>query len=359
MEYLEALKIGLEKANVLPLRKKRRLKYIIHELFVAYRFLFSKNNLFACSLFPDVYLSIFSFRNKKESLLYLLLLRNTPVALLPFLDAWGEVFLNELVSRALVRVDRKEGQIRARMRVVSYGNKLFTTDLFDRSISRMSYLSYDSLFLAEELKKCLHTDDVTELADMCSGVGILGLSAANSVRNVLLADINENALGYAKANALLNRIDNARCVVSNLFSAVNSRFDFIVCNPPFATLPVGDNSRFLDSDGGTHGIALTLAVIGSLEASLCKEGTALILSKAPRVGGSDELLEGIVKLLNNGKWRIEYTYIARSECHEEAKDYCRQQFIESMAMVTILIKRAVDYSLVIKHRFLGNHRYVF
>lgn len=359
LEQIEALKKGLEKGNVLPMRRKRRPKYVIHEMFVAYRYFFSKNNLFSCSLFPDAYLWIFSLIHKKESLLYVLFIRNTPVSLTSFLDEWGETFLNGLVTHAMVCVDRENDRISARMRLVCYRGRLYTTDLFDRSIARMSYLSYDSLFLVDELKKYLPNNNNVELADICSGVGILGLSAASSVRNVLLADINENSIGYARKNALLNRIDNSRCVVSNMLNAINKRFDFIVCNPPFAILPFGDKDRFLDSDGGTLGIALTLAVIGLLDTYLRNDGTALILSKAPSVRGRDELLEGIVKLLRNGNWRIEYTYIAGSECHEEAKVYCRQQSIDSLSMVTIVVKRAAEYSLAIKHRFLGNYRYIF
>ena len=56
-----------------------------------------------------------------------------------------------------------------------------------------------------------------DVLDLFAGSGIVGLSAAKKADNVVLADINENAIKSINRNAELNRITNYKAVKSNFF----------------------------------------------------------------------------------------------------------------------------------------------
>ena len=64
---------------------------------------------------------------------------------------------------------------------------------------------------------------------------------------LVLADINPQALAYARANAELNGMANAQCRQGDLYGAADGQFDFIVANPPYLVDPAGRTYR----DGGS------------------------------------------------------------------------------------------------------------
>lgn len=80
-------------------------------------------------------------------------------------------------------------------------------------------------------------DQALNILDLCCGTGCIGLSFAKNFpkSNVLLLDINPDAIALAKENAQLNKIENVKFLQSDLFEKVpqNLKFDLIVSNPPY------------------------------------------------------------------------------------------------------------------------------
>jgi release factor glutamine methyltransferase len=74
-----------------------------------------------------------------------------------------------------------------------------------------------------------------EILDMGCGSGVLGLSlaAARPGWNVTLADVSPDALSLARENAAALEIPNADFLQSDLFTAIDARFDGIVANLPY------------------------------------------------------------------------------------------------------------------------------
>ncbi|MDO4573054.1 MAG: peptide chain release factor N(5)-glutamine methyltransferase [Clostridia bacterium] len=69
--------------------------------------------------------------------------------------------------------------------------------------------------------------------DLCCGSGCIGVSlAALGGLQVLAADISRGCLELTQENAALNG-QTLRTLESDLFSAIDERFDMIVCNPPY------------------------------------------------------------------------------------------------------------------------------
>ncbi len=69
--------------------------------------------------------------------------------------------------------------------------------------------------------------------DLCCGTGCIGVSlAALGGVAVTMADVSPEALSLARENAAMNGVA-ARFAESDMFSAVEEKFDLIACNPPY------------------------------------------------------------------------------------------------------------------------------
>ncbi|MEC5128282.1 peptide chain release factor N(5)-glutamine methyltransferase [Verrucomicrobiales bacterium BCK34] len=75
------------------------------------------------------------------------------------------------------------------------------------------------------------------ILDLGCGSGVIGLSLAHHLADkgatVSLADVSTEALALAQENATNLEITNVNFVESDLFSAIDSRFDLIVANLPY------------------------------------------------------------------------------------------------------------------------------
>lgn len=76
--------------------------------------------------------------------------------------------------------------------------------------------------------------DSGRVLDLGCGSGVLGLSAKRSrpALEVMLADVDPLAVESARRGARLNAL-KTRCVESDVYSAIDGRFDLVVTNPPF------------------------------------------------------------------------------------------------------------------------------
>ena len=102
----------------------------------------------------------------------------------------------------------------------------------------------DTEILVEEVMRDLH--DGVHILDMCTGSGCILLSLLNYSNDTtgVGADLSEEALKVAQANAerlgiasanteTLETESRARFVHSDLFEALDEKFDIIVSNPPY------------------------------------------------------------------------------------------------------------------------------
>jgi len=136
----------------------------------------------------------------------------------------------------------------------------------------------DSFLFAENL--VAHDND--SVIDVGTGCGILGVVAATRANRVLAVDINSKAVGCAKENAKLNRVDHKMLfMVGDLFRSIKVRkqFDLILFNAPY--LPCeefeGDSRLVRAWAGGSSGRRLIDRFIQAAPKYLRPEGRILLM----------------------------------------------------------------------------------
>lgn len=135
--------------------------------------------------------------------------------------------------------------------------------------------SEDSYLLESVIKKYSSAKSVL---DMCTGTGILARKALKNAREVTAVDINSSALNGIKDKRI-------KIIKSNLFRNIKSKFDLIICNPPY--LPYDkreDKQSSLATSGGIAGDEFILKFISQAKKHLEKNGIILLLvsSLTPR-----------------------------------------------------------------------------
>ncbi len=137
----------------------------------------------------------------------------------------------------------------------------------------------DSWLLATHVANQRLPRDRTVL-DVCTGSGILAVTAAQTGAEVTAIDVSRRAVLAATINARLNGV-HVRALRGDLFGPVRSRrFDLIVSNPPY--LPgddaaVGSHNQTRAWEGGRTGRRVLDAICLQAAAHLRPRGVLLLV----------------------------------------------------------------------------------
>jgi ribosomal protein L3 glutamine methyltransferase len=94
-----------------------------------------------------------------------------------------------------------------------------------------------------QFEPLLH-EPASKVLDLCTGGGSIGIATALLWPDceVDLLDISADALDLAKKNIALHGLGSrVRAIESNLFDAIDSRYDLIVANPPYVSVQEYDD----------------------------------------------------------------------------------------------------------------------
>lgn len=353
-------RLGYGRIRVLPLRKKPiSPRLLVHEGLNVVRFCLGKRNLFGVTVSPDVFRGMFAFLTPRTHLLYRLFFLNERIPK----DSVSQLLNCEdlevlTASRALLDDEDGTGYL-SPLRWVPYRHDLFITDPWDRGITELCYLSYDSLFLADFVREFVEGKRFDRALDLCTGVGVLACSLAKSCDSVLGSDINRRAIFYAKLNAALNQRANVEFIAADLFEGLPGRFNLIVCNPPFVFLPDSLQGNMIDSAGGQLGIGVALRILQQLSDHLSTGGMAILLSRAPVAGGEDVLKEQVASIASQNKWKARYIEIAQQPLTRDYLEFYRCHSISGFRMVVLTIQQAGRYEMKECSSLLGSVRHQF
>lgn len=134
----------------------------------------------------------------------------------------------------------------------------------------------DTELLVEEALQELH--DGMRILDLCTGSGCILLSLLKYSNDCegIGADISEEALKVAERNRVQFGLENAAFVKSDLFEAVEGRFDMLVSNPPYicsdvieTLMPeVREHEPHLALDGSADGLHFYRRILADCRAYL-------------------------------------------------------------------------------------------
>lgn len=76
--------------------------------------------------------------------------------------------------------------------------------------------------------------NINTVLDVGCGIGVIGISLAKKYKHldVHMVDINERAVLLTNENIKLNKLDNAKAYISNVYGDVKGVYDMIISNPP-------------------------------------------------------------------------------------------------------------------------------
>jgi ribosomal protein L3 glutamine methyltransferase len=161
----------------------------------------------------------------------------------------------------------------------------FTID--ERAIVPRSYIAELLVDIEEtgELDAWL-SDRTRRVLDLCTGNGSLAVIAALAYPEITVdaADISAGALELARINVERHHLEGRiRVVESDLFARLPSRYDLILCNPPYvndasmAALPAEYRAEpALALAGGADGMDLVRRIVAEASAHLSDEGVLVI-----------------------------------------------------------------------------------
>lgn len=141
----------------------------------------------------------------------------------------------------------------------------------------------DTEILVEEvLKKIEKLNGKTNVLDICTGSGAIGVSIAKNATNVnvTMSDISENALKVAQKNAKINEVlDKCKFIKSNMFENIKEKYDVIVSNPPYIKSKIiktlekeVQNEPLIALDGGEDGLDFYKIIIQTAYKHLKENG---------------------------------------------------------------------------------------
>lgn len=129
--------------------------------------------------------------------------------------------------------------------------------------------------------------------DMGTGSGVNAILAATKGADVVAVDINPHAVKAARANAARNKVEDRIAIRrSDLFEAVEGRFDLVVFDPPFRWMKPRDWAEASITDEDYRSLT---AFFAHVRAHLKEDGRILVFfGTTADVGYLEQLIE------NNG-----------------------------------------------------------
>lgn len=183
-----------------------------------------------------------------------------------------------------------DGSWHATLRVASVGHLLFLHAGFPTLAHDAVFFGPDSYRFARAIRMLAPSAKRAVDVGCGSGVGGIVLGHFGSLEEpVVLADINEAALGLASVNAHHAGIQ-AECVKSDVLDGVRGPIDLVIANPPYLNDP---SERAYRHGGGPHGLALTLRIVREAMVRLEPGGTLLLYTGVAIVDGIDPLLAAV------------------------------------------------------------------
>lgn len=230
-------------------------------------------------------------------------------------DAFTSLGLEGAEALGLVRTANDDSTVRAALSLTPFGSWFILSDLDDHL--RHAEARPDHVMgvggATRSLIEAIPQHRVARALEIGTGCGVVALTVAQHADQVVATDVSERAIMFARANALLNGIDNVEVRHGDLFDPVaGETFDLVVTNPPFVISPQQDDAarQFVYRSSNEPGDRLLRRLLAEVPAVLNDGACLVTLANWEFVwGGADgeQALTSLVPAAGNtcSAWLIE------------------------------------------------------
>jgi methylase of polypeptide subunit release factors len=192
--------------------------------------------------------------------------------------------------------------LKSKVRFSSLGQLLLMHSQFPTTTADAVFFGPDTYRFARALRATLAAWPgwkPKRMIDIGCGSGAGGFFVSSILPErpeLVLGDINDEALRYAAINAAINDIQDVTVVKSDILAGIEGRADFIICNPPYLVDPAG---RVYRNGGGQLGFDLALRILAQGISHLTPDGQMLLYTGAPVVDGVDQFFSAVEPVLKS------------------------------------------------------------
>ncbi len=227
---------------------------------------------------------------------------------------WSLPFAPELLDaevlgclQAADAVEAGRGRLlRSRVRVASLGDDLFVHSAFPPGEDSV-FFGPDTYRFADMIRAELADGPAPRsIVDMGTGSGAGAVAAARLRRpeRLVLTDVNDRALAYARANAAKAGFE-VECVRTQDLDGVEGPFDLILANPPF----MGAGGPAYQNGGALFGAEVSLRWAAAAAGELAPGGRLLLYTGSAITGGEDRLRLTLGQLFADSPFDLAYREI--------------------------------------------------
>ncbi|MDA3145852.1 methyltransferase [Leucobacter sp. UCMA 4100] len=151
-------------------------------------------------------------------------------------EAFSSLGLEGAETLGLVSTGRNDSTVRAAVSLTPFGSWFILSDLDDHL--RQAEARPDHVMgvggATRSLIEAIPHHAVASALEIGTGCGVVALIVAQHADQVVATDVSERAIMFARANAVLNEVENIEVRLGDLFDPVaGETFDLVVTNPPF------------------------------------------------------------------------------------------------------------------------------
>ena len=210
-------------------------------------------------------------------------------------------------------LSRENGRLRSLVRFATFDQTLLLHSAWPTTSNDSVFLGPDTYRFASLVEQALVKAPGRSpriAVDVGCGTGAGGILVGRLLKahriKVLFTDINEQALRYARINALHAGLVDASYVRSDVLGEVRCPIDLVIANPPYLLDP---HQRAYRHGGGSLGTGLSVRIVQESMQRLTPGGTLILYTASPIVDGVDTLEQQLASVFNADSHRpFSYEY---------------------------------------------------
>jgi methylase of polypeptide subunit release factors len=229
-----------------------------------------------------------------------------------------------------------DGGLRSTIRVSRLHGRLFIHSAYPTEAEDAVFFGPDSYRFADFVARRLGGEQDGRIVDLGGGCGVGAIVAAglSSAAEVIVADVNANALRFARINAAHANLPVRTCKADGL-DGIAPGMAVILANPPYMA---GASQTYRDG-GDMHGGELSLQWAEAALDKLAPGGRLLLYTgSAIATGGGDPLRAALASLVEARRARLDYREIDPDVFGEELETPAYAD-VERIAVIACEITR--------------------